>query len=82
VVFPEYTVKQVMQIAQAGRVLPAGITRFVIPGRVLRLKADLNVLKSDKPLSEKEVWLNQLVGEKLANNRVRYYEEPVYLLDE
>lgn len=82
VVFPEYTVKQVLQIAQAGRVLPAGITRFVIPGRVLRLRAELSVLKSDKSLSEKEAWLNQFVLDKLANNRVRYYEEPVYLLDE
>lgn len=82
VVFPEYTVRQVLQIAQAGRVLPAGITRFVIPGRVLRLRAELSVLKSDKSLSEKEAWLNQFVLDKLANNRVRYYEEPVYLLDE
>ena len=82
VIFPEYTVNQVLQIAQAGRVLPAGITRFIIPGRVLRLNAELSILKSDMPLREKEAWLDQLVMEKLANNRVRYYEEPVYLLDE
>ena len=81
-IFPEYTVKQVLQIAQAGRLLPAGITRFVIPGRVLRLRADLSILKSDRPLREKEAWLNQFIQDKLVANRVRYYEEPVYLLDE
>ncbi len=82
VIFPEYTVKQVLQIAQVGRVLPAGITRFIIPGRVLRINADLSALRADKPLNEKNEWLNQLIMEKLDRGQIRYYEEPVYLLDE
>jgi phosphoglycerate dehydrogenase-like enzyme len=82
VIFPEYTVSQVLQIAQAGRVLPAGITRFIIPGRVLRINADLNILKSDQSLEEKQTWLNQLVIDKLSRGRVRYYQEPIYVLDE
>jgi phosphoglycerate dehydrogenase-like enzyme len=81
-VFPEYSVDQVLQIAQAGRVLPAGITRFIIPGRVLRLNADLRHLKSDRSLSEKNEWLHQLLVDKLDKNKIRYYQEPVYLLDE
>jgi phosphoglycerate dehydrogenase-like enzyme len=82
VVFPEYTVEQVLQIAQAGRELPAGITRFIIPGRVLRLNAELRHLKSDRPLSEKNEWLHQLLMDKLSQSKIRYYQEPVYLLDE
>lgn len=82
VVFPEYTIEQVLQIARAGRVLPAGITRFIIPGRVLRINADLNYLKADKPLAEKNEWLRQLMIDKLSRSAVRYYQEPVYLLDE
>ncbi len=82
VVFQEHTVEQVLQIAQAGRVLPAGITRFVIPGRVLRLKANLDYLRSDKSLAEKNEWLRQLVVDKFSSREVRYYQEPVYLLDE
>jgi phosphoglycerate dehydrogenase-like enzyme len=81
-VFPEYSVDQVLQIAQAGRVLPAGITRFIIPGRVLRLNADLRHLKSDQSLSEKNEWLHHLLVDKLSKNKIRYYQEPVYLLDE
>ena len=69
-------------MAKAKRALPAGITRFIIPGRVLRLNADLKYLKSDKSLAEKNEWLRQLILEKLDNRAVRYYEEPVYLLDE
>lgn len=82
VVFPEYTVDQILQIAQAGQVVPAGITRFIIPGRVLRINADLDYLKSEKLLSEKARWLNRLVMNKLLKGEIRYYEEPVYLLDE
>ena len=83
VVFPKYTVEQVLQFARAGHVLPAGITRFIIPGRVLRLNADLALLKSaDTPLSEKNEWLYQRLVDRLDKNGVRYYQEPVYLLDE
>lgn len=81
-VFPKYTVEQILQIAQAGRVMPAGITRFVIPGRVLRLNADLRHLRSERPLSEKNDWLHQLLLDKFSRGQIRYYEEPVYLLDE
>lgn len=82
VVFPEFTVDQVLQIAQMGHVLPAGITRFIIPGRVLRLNAELRHLKSDQSLSQKNEWLHQLLMDKLDKGKIRYYQEPVYLLDE
>jgi hypothetical protein len=82
VVFPRYTVEQVLQIARAGRLLPSGITRFIIPGRVLRVNIDLDYLKSDRSLREKNEWLDQLMVAKLAQGNIRYYEEPVYLLDE
>jgi hypothetical protein len=82
VVFPQYTVEQVLQIARNDQLLPSGITRFIIPGRVLRINADLDYLKSEKSLAEKNEWLNQLIAAKLDRGSVRYYQEPVYLLDE
>jgi hypothetical protein len=82
VIFPKYEIDQVLQIARSGRRLPAGITRFIIPGRVMRLNADLNYLRSDKSLREKNEWLYRLTMDKLAKDQVRYYEEPVYLMDE
>lgn len=81
VVFPEYSVVQVLQATQ-GRFFPAGITRFLIPGRVLRLNADLDVLKSSRSLMEKNHWLHELLLKKQAQGTIRYYCEPVYLLDE
>lgn len=81
-VFPQFAPDIVLQVAARGRLLPAGITRFIIPGRVLRLSAPLDVLAANTPMTAKADWLDRLVEEKLANRGLRYYEEPVVLLDE
>ncbi len=62
--------------------LPAGVTRFVVPGRILRLRASLSQLEKDEPLAAKRAWLRRLIANRLASGRLRYYEEPVVLLDE
>lgn len=81
-IFPQFRPDTVFESASQGRMLPAGLTRFVIPGRILRLNADLNRLKADEPLVVKRAWFNQFLAEKLARSRLRYYQEPVILLDE
>jgi hypothetical protein len=81
-VFPQFKPETVFDVASRGDFLPAGLTRFVIPGRILRLNADLGRLKRDEPLAAKRAWLNQYLEEKLARSRLRYYQEPVVLLDE
>lgn len=81
-VYPQFSPEIVVQVAERGRLLPAGITRFLIPGRILRLNATLDVLAADISLSAKADWLDRVVEEKLASRGVRYYEEPVMLLDE
>ncbi|MEM7332772.1 MAG: NAD(P)-dependent oxidoreductase [Chloroflexota bacterium] len=81
--YPEYTVEQVMQFSLLnGRYFPAGITRFLIPGRILRINADISILKSDQSLREKNRWLHKVLMEKQQKGGIRYYGEPVYLLDE
>jgi len=82
VVFPIYSVDQVIQLAQAGRRLPAGITRFIAPGRILRVNFDLDILRAVKSLREKNRWLHEQLLEKQKNGHIRYYAEPLYLLDE
>lgn len=81
-IFPQFTPETVFENASHDQLLPAGLTRFVIPGRILRLNADLAHLKSDEPLIAKRAWLNQYLADKLARSRLRYYQEPVILLDE
>lgn len=81
-VYPQFSPDIVVQAASRGRLLPAGITRFMIPGRILRLNAPLDMLAAGASFSAKADWLDQLVEEKVTNRGVRYYEEPVMLLDE
>lgn len=82
VIFPQFTPNRVLEVAGQGRTLPAGITRFIVPGRVLRLNAPLDVLKRDDSLAAKRHWLDEFVREKLSRRSVRYYQEPVVLLEE
>lgn len=82
VVFPVYTLDQILQITDSGNVMPSGITRSIIPGRVMRLNADFDLMTSDMGLEEKNKRLYDLVMDKLANDQARYYAEPIYLLDE
>ena len=82
VVFPRLTPAMILDWAAQGRMVPAGITRFVVPGRILRLNAPLAPLAAPGDLEEKRQWLDALVREKLVGRQVRYYEEPVVLLDE
>ncbi len=82
IVFPSFTIEQILQISSVGKVVPAGITRLIIPGRVLRLNLDMERLQKDEPFAAKAIWFSQTLRDLMANHKVRYYEEPVYLLDE
>jgi threonine dehydratase len=81
-IFPQFKPETVFDVASRGELLPAGLTRFVIPGRILRLNAELERLKKEEPLPAKRAWFNNFLEEKLARSRMRYYQEPVILLDE
>lgn len=80
--YPQFTVEQVLLAAGSGRLLPAGVTRFLIPGRVLRLDIPLEMLGDDRSLAEKNRWLQDYLTDKERRGKIRYYREPVYLLDE
>lgn len=81
-IFPQFSPEDVFDAAAVGELLPAGLTRFVIPGRILRLNADLERLKRDEPLSVKRAWFNDFLAGKLSRSHLRVYQEPVTLLDE
>lgn len=81
-IFPQFAPEDVFEVATQGKLLPAGLTRFIIPGRILRLNADLERLKKEEPLRAKQRWFHDFLEHKLAQSRLRYYQEPVILLDE
>lgn len=81
-VFPRLSIDEVLRAGIDQKLVPAGITRFVIPGRVLRLHASLERLRAEVPLARKQAWLDKLITAKVYGRKVRYYQEPVLLLDE
>ncbi len=71
---------ELLEVVAAGEVLPAGITRFRIPERVLGVRYPLEKLVEGDP-EERTAGLRELVRRRWEENRVRYYREPVILFE-
>lgn len=80
-IFPQLTADAVFSAAVEDDLLPAGLTRFVIPHRILNLNIPLPLLMSAEPHATKRAWLNRYIAEKQSNSRIRYYQEPIILID-
>ena len=80
--FPALTVEDVMKAAIGEDLLPAGITRFIVPGRALRVKVDLELLGSPGTETDKQRMLDDLMADRAGEGRIRRYEEPVVILDD
>jgi len=81
-VIPNYTKKEILKVAQEGKVLPAGVTRHIIPNRVLGLDIDLAMLKNKLSLSLKNKLLEKFINKRIKDKRIRFYSESVFVFDE
>lgn len=82
VVYPPFSVKQVLELCSQGVLLPPGVTRFMVSPRALRVNYPLEALTAEKSLSEKNEALERWINERIARKGVRYYDEPTVLYDE
>jgi hypothetical protein len=82
VVFPRYDACEVLALARDGELLPAGLTRHLIQGRILRVNYPLSELKSRDPLEVKNARLQEWLKRKMSSKEVRFYGEMTYLFDE
>jgi hypothetical protein len=82
VVYPPFTVREVLELCGEGVLLPPGVTRFTISPRALRVNYSLEALGADKELNEKNVELERWVNEHMARRGVRFYAEATVLYDE
>lgn len=57
--------------------LPQGVTRHVINGRVLRLNYPIEMLKKGTPEREKQTFF----ADFLKHTNLRYYEESTYMAE-
>jgi hypothetical protein len=82
VAFPDFAKSEVRAVAEGGHLLPSGVTRILVPRRVLGFNLRLPLLKSNLPLEEKRRWLAEEMRHKVAEHKVRYYQEPTFVFDD
>ncbi len=82
VLFPRFQVEQVLEVAWQGYKFPAGLTRFKITPRALRVHYPLEELRAGRSLEEKNRRLQAWLQARLQAKAVRYYAEPTVLFDE
>ena len=80
--FPAFTVEEVIDAASTDLCLPAGLTRFIISPRALRVNYPLKDLASRGTLAQKQVMLDRWVQVCMQERRVRFYAESTFLFDE
>jgi len=79
--FPIMTVDDVMTAAVGNDLLPAGVTRFLVPNRALRINVPLDHLRGNS-VAAAQTSLNRLLEERASEGRIRRYEGPIYILDD
>jgi hypothetical protein len=82
VLFPPFEKSEVVQLVTDNLKLPTGLTRHSIPGRVLRVNIQLDVLRSDLSLEDKNEWLEAFIRMRIQERHVRYYPESVFIFDD
>jgi hypothetical protein len=79
--FVRYTKHELLELTSAGGILPAGMTRHIIPGRVLRLDVPLAALRNGT-FETRHAWFEDWIAERIAAGHARVYAEPTWLLEE
>ncbi|HEU4962802.1 MAG TPA: ParB N-terminal domain-containing protein, partial [Bacilli bacterium] len=74
--YPNYTLQEIEEVVMQGKVMPAGVTRFEIQGRILNLQIPLEMLQNIE--MELDGW-NTLLNSR--RNLLRYYSRPVYVCE-
>ncbi|MGF1616318.1 MAG: hypothetical protein ACFCU2_00700 [Acidimicrobiia bacterium] len=80
--FPALTIEDVMRAATQADYVPAGITRFVVPARALRLNIPLDFLLNQDDTDAKQERLDAILAKRAREGRIRRYDEPVIILDD
>ena len=79
---PTFGKEEILAMASRGILLPVGVTRFIVPQRILRVDISNEVLASDVSLEEKNLFLSELIRYRLENKKMRLYQEPILFLNE
>jgi hypothetical protein len=82
-IFPSYSKEELIRFAQSGIRLPAGITRHIVPGRVLGFEMQTSFLRSHKiSVHKKNELLQKMLEQKIVQNNMRFYPESVFVFND
>lgn len=79
---PVFTKEKVIALASRGVLFPFGVTRFVVLQRILGLEISCSVLADNAPLSEKNLFLKELLSYRIKSKKAKFYQESVFLFNE
>lgn len=82
IVYPQFGVSDVVELASSGQLFPSGLTRFLISPRALRVNFPLAMLADRSPIEEKRQALEEWIRQRVEQRRVRYYAESTFVFDE
>lgn len=81
-VFPCLKKEDIIKIAGFEQKLPAGISRHLIPNRVLHIKILIDALNTDENIDKRNEELQKHIQHKIDSKKVRLYREPILVFDE
>lgn len=82
IVYPQFSVSDVIEMASSGVLFPSGLTRFLISPRALRVNFPLAMLADRSPVEEKRKALEEWIRQRVEQRRVRFYAESTFVFDE
>jgi hypothetical protein len=82
IVFRPFEIEEVVAAAAAGLLLSAGLTRFVISPRALRVDYPLELLAKDEPLEMKRQALGEWLRQRIGGRHVRFYAVSTFPFDD
>jgi len=80
--FPVLHKEEMLHLANAGVMIPTGLTRHIIPGRALGINLDLSLITGPGSVAEKEAAFQAFVDKISMEGRIRFYEESVFIMNE
>jgi hypothetical protein len=83
VLFPPLKPQDILDAAMLDALLPPGVSRHIVEGRVLKLHFPLEILHDpNSSLEEKNTYLSGWLRERLASRSARFYAEATWIFDE
>lgn len=82
VLYPALHKGELLHLAARGIMIPTGLTRHLIPGRALGINVGLAFLSELDDSQAKQAHFQRFIEDLDRAGRIRFYEEPVFIMNE